>query len=187
MIYLLFLFFCCLYLSILNRYKPIRLGKLLLYGFPVIFSWGLLLGGQYNVGTDYSNYLEIFRSGNLGYIEEIRGEFLFSGFISALYNIGIRGQGIYLVLSIVWVIFLFGIINRCVGSRWAYLFLFVFIVFPGMFNNQMNGIRQFSAIYILTTGTCFLLDKQYPTAAILLACSIFVHKSAAIIILGAPN
>jgi len=144
--------------------------------------WTLLIGGQYDVGTDYFTYLEMFRSGDLRFVEENRGEILFSGFVSTLYNIGIRGQGIYLVLAIIWGVTLFGIAYKCVGSRWLYLFFFVFIVFPGMFNNQMNVIRQYSAIYILTMGICFLFDKQYLWAALLFISSIYVHTSALFII-----
>lgn len=182
MIYLLFLIISVTHLSVLNEFKPIHFGKLLLYGVPVIILWVLLIGGQYDVGTDYFNYLEIFRSGDVSYVKENRGELLFSGIVSSLWSLGIRGQGIYLVLALIWSIILFGIMYKCVGSRYLYLFLFVFIVFPGMFNNQMNGIRQYFAIYILTLGICFLRDERYFLTILFFLFSIYLHRSAFFIV-----
>lgn len=182
MVYLLFLFVSVAYLSALNRYKPVRFGTLLWYGLPVIVLWALLIGGQYGVGTDYFDYMERFRSGDMDYVRENRGEVLFSGFVTALLNIGIKGQGIFIALSLFWVILLLKIMHLYAGSKWLYLFLFVFIVFPGMFNNQMNGLRQYTAIYVLTLGVCFLVGRRYLWAAALSVCSVFFHKSAALII-----
>ncbi len=182
MTYLLFLLFSGIYLSVLRQCRPVSYRSLLLFGLPFIIMWALLIGGQYNVGTDYVDYLHTFLTGDTRYIEENRGEFLFSGIMSSLWDAGIRGQGIFIAYSLIWVLALLRIMHLCVGSRWLYLFLFVFIVFPGMFNNQMNGLRQYTAVYVLTLGAFFFADRRYKLAAALFVSAPFFHSSAALII-----
>ena len=53
MIYLLFIVVNCGYLSLLSKCRKLSLGLTLLFGLPMLMMWSLLIGGQYNVGTDY--------------------------------------------------------------------------------------------------------------------------------------
>ena len=183
MVYLIFLMLSCAYLYTLNKYAGMSYAKFLIYLFPLIFFWCLLIGGQYNVGTDYFAYLWMFSpGGDISYVSDNRGEVIFSGSVKLLLSFGITGQGIFIVIAFIEIIILSKIIYKSVGSRYAYLFLFVFIVFPGILHNQMNGLRQYIVVYILTLSLLSLLYKQYFSMLILFAISPFIHQSTIFVI-----
>lgn len=182
MVYLLFILVCCNYLAYLRRLRELDFKSMLLYSSPVIFFWCLLIGGQYGVGTDYFNYLDMFTNGDLSYVEEGRGEYGFSYFIRSCFKLGIHGQGIFFVIAFIWsIIFLFVVYNL-LGSKYFYLYLFAFIVFTGGFNNQMNGIRQYCAIYILWLAFTFLWQRQYIKSLLFFLLSPLFHQSAIVAI-----
>lgn len=88
----------CGYLSLLSKCRKLSLGQTLLFGLPMLMMWSLLIGGQYNVGTDYFSYMEMFVPGaNLAYVNESRGEYAFSWFVETCQHLGVYGQGIFLL------------------------------------------------------------------------------------------
>lgn len=183
MIYLIFLALSCTYLYTLNKYANTSYSKFVVYIIPLILFWCLLIGGQYNVGTDYFSYMAMFRKGgDISYVSENRGEIVFSGVVNCLKYFGITGQGIFIVISLIEILLLSYIMYDCVGSKYAYLFLFVFIVFPGILHNQMNGIRQYIVVYLITMSVCCLLHKQYIKTLILFIISPLIHQSAIFVI-----
>lgn len=177
MAYLLFLFSSCCYLSTLRKYRNIQFGtKLFAFSLPVILYWFLLIGGQYGVGTDYFSYLDHFMSN--GSYFDLKGDILFAAFVRLCNNWGLGGQGIFFILSLIWIIILLYVMQCIAGSRNIYIFLFVFIVFSGVFHNQMNTIRQYSAVYLFTLGFCFLYQKKYLLSILLLTATCLVHSSS---------
>lgn len=143
--------------------------------------WCLLIGGQYDVGTDYFAYLDYFSNGDLTYFEK-KGDILFVNFIEFCNNIGIKGQNLFFLISFIWIIILIYITQKLVGSKFIYIYLFVFIVYSGAFHNQMNGIRQYCAIYIFTIAECLLLKKRYKTSCLLFIAMCFIHNSSIVTI-----
>lgn len=182
MIYLCFLFFSCLYLSKLYRYKSLSSKQMYIYFLPIILFWSILIGGQYDVGTDYFAYLNIF-NGDLFYITEKRGEYAFAAFVRLCNAIGIYGQGIFFILSVMWIILLIRIISYVSDSRYIYLFFFVFIVFSGIFHNQMNGLRQYCAVYLFTLVICYFFRKKYMSGVLCVTIMIFTHQSSIILLI----
>lgn len=186
MVYLLFIFVCCNYLAYLRRLRELDFKSMLLYSSPVIFFWCILIGGQYGVGTDYFNYLDMFTNGDhLDYIEDIYGEYGFSCFVKTLHKLNIRGQSIFLIIAFIWsLIFMFAAFHL-LGSKYLYLCLFVFIVFTGGFNNQMNLLKQYSSIYIMLLAFMLLFQKHYILAlSFLLLCPLFHNSSLIAIFIG---
>lgn len=183
MIYVLFLLISCLYFSYLKRYRCIfSFRKFLLYSLPFIIFWGLLIGGQYGVGTDYFSYIRYFSGADLSYFES-KGDVFFVEFIKLCNSIGIWGQGIFFVLAFISVIILLYVIHKVVGSKYAFLFLFIFIVFSGTFHNQMNGVRQYCAVYLFSIGMCLWLQKKYLLAIVFFSIMSFVHSSSIAVLL----
>lgn len=177
MIYLLFLLFSCLYLSHLYKYRILSSWQLYIYFLPIILFWVLLIGGQYDVGTDYFDYLRIF-NGDLYYIEENRGEFVFAALVRFCNACGIYGQGVFFIISFIWILLLINIMSYSVDRRFYYIFFFVFIVFPGILHNQMNGIRQYCAIYLFTIAVCCFLKKRYRFMILFVFLMSFCHLSS---------
>ena len=118
MIYLLFIVVNCGYLSLLSKCRKLSLGQTLLFGLPMLMMWSLLIGGQYNVGTDYFSYMEMFVPGaNLAYVNESRGEYAFSWFVETCQHLGVYGQGIFFVIAAVWSVIYLYIAYSLVGSK----------------------------------------------------------------------
>ena len=183
MIYLLFLLVSCVYFSYLRQYRRISsFQRFLLYSLPFVLFWGLLIGGQYGVGTDYFSYIRYFSGSDLSYFES-NGDIFFARFIQFCNAIGIWGQGVFFVLSIISVLILLYVIHNIIGSKYAFLFLFIFIVFSGTFHNQMNGVRQYSAVYLFTLGVCFWVQRRYILAIIFFSIMSFVHSSSIAVLL----
>lgn len=178
MIYLIFLLVSCLYLRTLGYYKDAKTGITLAYCFPILLFWTLLIGGQYAVGTDYFSYMEIFNGVRMDYIESNRGEYLFSYLIRSLNFFNIYGQLVFLFIALIWALLLFYIMKSGVKNRYLYVFLFVFVVFSGIFNNQMNGIRQYLAVYVFTSGACLFIDGRKIIGMILMFICGFIHTTA---------
>ena len=110
MIYLLFLLVSCVYFSYLRQYRRISsFQRFLLF-------WGLLIGGQYGVGTDYFSYIRYFSGSDLSYFES-KGDIFFARFIQFCNAIGIWGQGVFFVLSIISVLILLYVIHNIIGSN----------------------------------------------------------------------
>lgn len=178
MIYILFIFISCGYLSVLRNYRVLNFRKTLLYGLPVILLWCLLVGGQYNVGADYFSYMEMFVPGsNLDYVNN-RGEYAFSWLIETCQSIGIYGQGIFFVIALIWSVIFLYITHSLISSKYIYLFLFVYIVFSGGFNNQMNGVRQYFAMYVLWLAITFFWKRYYLSSITLFVVVPFFHQSS---------
>lgn len=183
MVYILFLFFVCLFYSIQNReYHTVK--SILQNSIPVIFFGVLLIGGQYGVGTDYFSYLSYFASSDLSYFID-RGDIGFANFVMFCRSIGIEGQGFFFLLSFIWIILLLLTFKFLLGSKTRFLgyFFFVFIVYSTSFNNQMNGIRQYTSIYMLSFALCLCFQRKWILSFGLLICSILNHKSSLILAL----
>ena len=178
MLYLLFLLFSYAYFSVLKKYRSMQFGgKFLTFSFPFILYWLLLIGGQYGVGTDYFSYLDLFTSKDIDYFF-LKKDYLFGYFVKFCNDIGIYGQGIFFILSLLWVLALLYSIQSIVGSKYIHIYIFVFIVFSGVFHNQMNVVRQYSAVYLLTIGVCALHRNKNIIAVFSFLAMCFTHSSS---------
>lgn len=182
MIYLIYLFLSCLYLATLGQYRQCRYWKLVGYSLPVILFWCLIIGCQYGIGTDYFSYIDIFSGNNLEYISGIRGEYVFTAIAESVLFLGLPPQSGFILISLVEVLMLFYVMHESISSKYTYLFFFVFISFSGTFHNQMNGLRQYLAIYIVSVIVCLLCEKKFAGSLLLSVIAFFCHKSSAIIL-----
>lgn len=176
MVYLFYLFFSFFYLRAIRFYK-VGWARLLLVSLPVVLLWILIIGGQYNVGTDYSSYIMHFNTKSEDLFYE-KKEYLFGYLIYISHELGIYGQGIVLLISAIWIILLLIISKYFLNSnlRYLYIFLFVFIVFPATFNNQMNGIRQYVAVYFFTLAVCLAMTRKLVASVSLLCFVSFISS-----------
>lgn len=154
-----------------------KYSQLLIHSFPIILLFVLIIGSQYRVGSDYLTYLDMF-SGRvgLGYFDD-KNELLFSNFIRVCRFIGITGQGIFFLLSFFWIIILLYAFGNFTKYRYVYIFVFLFVVFSTAFNNQMNAVRQYTAVYVSLLLFISYIDKKYVVSVFLFAISLFIHTS----------
>lgn len=181
MVYLLFLAFVVLYFSSINC-RTKRFSELIVRSIPVILFWVLLIGGQDNVGTDYYNYLSYFsNANNMGYILA-RGDYAFTSFVIICNSIGLYGQDVFFIHSFLCFLILLYIFKECYQGKLNFLNIvfFIFVVYSTAFNNQMNGLRQYTAIYLITCSFCLGMKRKYLLAILFLVIAIFTHKSSII-------
>ncbi len=178
MYYLLFLFINYLVFNELENYKGggkyFKIGCLAFF----VLSWTLMIGSQLGVGSDYYSYLGTFRDGTNMYHFLRNKEYLFVYFVKFMWLLGIKGQGIFFVVALIQGLLFLKIMTEVFGSKKLYTALFVFICFSTVFNNQMNVLRQYIAIYMVTLSTIYFLKKKYIYWGLLFFSSIFFHKSA---------
>lgn len=127
---------------------------------PVWLLWVLVCGSQFEVGTDYTSYLEIF-----SYPEAFasfyiaKGEWLFSLILYTLHSLYFPPQLYFVFFYIVNFCFFIAIL-RLLDNRNSWIFVFLFIAFSTVFNNQLNGLRQYTAIYIITYAIILYYYKR---------------------------
>ena len=189
MVYILFIAVVIPYLFYLGRVKSLNRKyyswEYYALALPIIFIWILIIGGQYAVGTDYFSYLNIFSGKNLYYLES-KGDVAFSGFVSICNKIGFYGQDIFFILSFIWILLILSAFKNIANYRYVYLMMFLFITLATSFNNQMNGVRQYTAIYLFTYGLLLLINRKYISGSIAFLVMIFVHTSSIAILVILP-
>lgn len=170
-----------LYCSLIDRRVKTEnmtvLGHLFLY-IPLILLWLFICGGQYAVGTDYFSYIRIFNGEKLDYYSQ-NGEILFSLFVKLCNTCGIRGQAIYFIIYSISFYCLFWIICR-LGLRYSSIFVLLFISVTGLFNNQLNIVRQAFTVYLGTCAAIMVFEDRKRYAALLIVTASLFHISSII-------
>lgn len=169
MLYIINILFSCFYLS---QIKERKTWLFILKVLPVIFLWAFIVGGQYDIGTDYYNYLEFFSHPQY----ETRFEPLFTWISRIAYNIGIAGQGQFYIYALINAVVIFIATHRLGVRHWA-IFYFLLITVSTFFNNQMNGIRQCTAVAIIYWAFVELYNSKIKGSALILLATGF-HYSA---------
>lgn len=171
MLYIINLIFSCFYLS---QVKERRVALFLLKILPVILLWVLIVGGQYRIGTDYDNYLSFFSYPHY----ETRFEPLFTWISRVAHNIGVVGQGQFYLFGLINAIVIFIASHRLGVRHWG-LFYFLLVTVSTFFNNQMNGIRQCTAVVFVYWAFVEMYISKFKGLS-LIAVSVGFHYSAII-------
>lgn len=147
---------------------------------PILIVWLIICGGQYQVGTDYDSYLDIFGGNNLDYYVNKR-EFLFVGIVMFFNFLGIYGQGLFYIFYAVNIFFLFFILKRIPIDRF-FIFILLYITVTSLFNNQLNILRQTTAIYIGTYAAFLVFENRKVKALFFILVATLIHQSGLILL-----
>ena len=160
-----------------NKVSLSKGGFYLISCFFFLF-WIIICGGQYFVGTDYAAYLKLFNGEGLKYYN-FKGEILFTSIISIANYFQIKGQALFYIFYSINFIFLFLILKR-VKFKYAYIFVLLYITYSNLFNNQLNILRQTTAIYIGTYACILYLEGKKIRYIVGIIASILIHTSSLI-------
>lgn len=138
----------------------------------VALPWIVIIGGQYNVGADYFPYLYFFSSPTTG----VRFEPVFTFTSVFLYDVGVVGQFQFFFFAFVNALCFFIAVKKLNITR-VMLFFFLFVTVSTLFNNQMNGIRQCVATFIVFWAFVEFYDAKF-TALLLIILAAGFHYSA---------
>lgn len=180
MVYLLYLIYSCSIFAKLSQYKDTKYIELVFFSLPVILIWVFIIGGQYYVGTDYPEYLTLFDGNNLWRMEN-SGEWFFVFFVKGLNYLGLHGQDLFFIVAAFEVFLLLFLGKELFTTKYLFIFFFVFIAYSSVFNNQMNGLRQYVATYLFSLSVLFLIKKRYMLCLFFLVFAAGWHVSAIIL------
>lgn len=160
----------------------IKSTKILNY-IPILLIWIIILGGQYEVGKDYRNYLDFFygiRDSKLFFIQK---EYLFYYFLKIMSFLFSNGQIIFVIIggleSLIFLYFLKKCReNKILLNKKIYIFLFLYLAYGTVFYNQMNGLRQYFNIYLFSLGIIYMLNRKKIKYCLVNLIAIFIHRSS---------
>lgn len=143
-----------------------------------IFGYALVAGMQYGVGTDYFSYVDIFNSDSKVEQYNNAGEFLFYYTVKLLKFFQLPSQSLFLFISLIQAILFFGFIKLIKREGFSSIFfIFLFFVLTNIYQNQLNGIRQFVAVLLLPLFLFSLDRRRVVTALLLLVAGSLFHTS----------
>lgn len=180
--FLLVFIFVSSYLMLTERYKAS-----LLVMMPVFLIYFMVAGLQYNVGTDYFSYIDIFQSEVKHWYYFNKGEYLFFGLNQFLNWLSLPAQSIFLVISFIqsFLIFLYFKKIKQLGLI-LWVFFIVFFTVTNIYNNQLNGLRQYVVITGIPLFTIFLHERKLLHSLGLLVVLSFFHNTAWLLIIFYP-
>lgn len=124
----------------------------------LIIPWVIVCGSQYKVGTDYLSYMDIFSHASVDLFDNKR-EFLFSYIVRSYYETELPPQGLYYIFYFIASIF-FALTCYHINNRTLWIFIILYFCVSNLFFNQLNGLRQSVATYIITYATLLLNEKR---------------------------
>ena len=146
---------------------------------PILLVWLLICGGQYNVGSDYWSYYAFFNGKSIGQFWD-NGEYLFVWVISLCNSLGLYGQSLFYVFYGINFYFFYLILKR-IDLKYVFLFILLYITVTGLFNNQLNVLRQATAIYMGTYALVLVVEQKKRKAFFFILLSALMHRSAIIL------
>lgn len=177
MIYSLLFTYIIIYSSILQKVKT-RYKDFIIFFIPIATLLVLILGLQYNVGADYYSYLGLADgTKNIAYIER-KSEILFLILVEIVKYFN-NPQLIFVFTALIQTIFLMLIAYEIKKLNFRIdVFFFLYFSLALVFFNQFNGIRQYTAVYIVVYALLQLMNKKNKTFIALTVMAGLFHTSA---------
>jgi len=184
-------YFFCFLLSVLfllytERYsyvKPVGSRIVILSRSLTVFSIALLclcytlfIGLQYDVGTDYFSYLKIFSRED--YTKMYVKQEPFFGYIALfLASNHFNPQTGFLIIAAIQ-FFFFYLFYTKIRPEVGWLFIFLFFTVCTIFYNMTNGIRQYTAAFIVWFAVHYAHQKHLFKYVLLVLIAAQFHRSA---------
>lgn len=162
------------YFALIEKYKASLIAM-----FPAFVIYFLVAGLQYDVGTDYFSYINIFEDSSRHQFYINRGEYLFAYFNIFLNWLELPAQSVFFAISFIQAVLVF-IYFKSIKKKGFILTLFfiAFICVTNIYNNQLNGLRQYVVVAALPLLTILLYEKRFVRFFILLGLASFFHNTA---------
>ena len=150
--------------------------------FPIFFLWFLIIGFQYNVGTDYFNYLDIFYDKKVLELYYRKKEYIFYYFIVLLKKFFLNGQSLFISVSFLENLLLYFFIKKLIKEniiekKYVFIFIFIFLCYGTNFYNQMNVLRQYFNIYLLSFCIIYVYNGEIFKYIISFVIATNIHRS----------
>ena len=168
------LIYVSVYLAIIEKYK-----SSLLVMLPAFLVYFMVAAFQYDVGTDYFSYVDIFEDENRHWFYFNKGEYLFFGLNQFLNWFSLPPQSIFISISFIQATLFFFYLKLVKNKGFTvWLFFVVFFLVTNIYNNQLNGLRQYVVISGLPLFTILLYERKLLKSLALLILFSFFHNTA---------
>jgi hypothetical protein len=144
--------------------------------FFLVIYWTLVIGLQYNVGTDYFSYREIFSSIGAAKFYANR-ERLFYLISSLIIKYNLNPQSGFILFAFIQNACFFLFLGK-MRLQYNYRFIFLYFFVSTMFYNQTNTVRQFTSVYLCLIAVFYLYERKLIPFALLVSVSSMLHLSA---------
>lgn len=177
--FLFVLFYVFIYFVVIEKYKASFLSFL-----PAFLVYFFVAGMQYGVGTDYFSYVDIYENPSIWNRYYSKKEYLFYWLNVLLNQLSLPTQSLFLAFSLVNSTLLFVYFKKIKSQGFILsLFFFAFFCVTNIYNNQLNGLRQYVVIAALPLITWYLYYDKKILAVVLLLAASFFHNTAWIVLL----
>jgi hypothetical protein len=157
-----------------------RMALLFFFAILVVY-WTLIIGLQYETGTDYVTYREIFSSINRAKFYSNNFELLFYYIALFLINNKINPQFGFIIIGFIQFCCFFWFISK-IRIKYYYLFIFLYFFVSVAFYNQTNVIRQYTAVYIFLMAIYFMYSRKLVPYLICILIAGLFHISAFLLV-----
>lgn len=189
MIYAINLFYSLICSYSFSRFYIIKKNKYILYCLfllPVWTIWLIICGGQEGVGTDYYSYYEIFSNSQKLFTYYYKQEYLFAWIVESINYFKLPPQSGFYIFYLIGFLVILKILTK-LHHNTIFIFILLFITYSTAFNNQLNGVRQYIALYIGTLGLMVLYGKNGIRKFIIhILFASLIHKSALLFLTFIP-
>ena len=153
--------------------------------YIILFAmWLLVLGLQYNVGTDYFSYIKLIHNSELILRKK---EYLFYFILKLTSFLNIGDQFLFIIVSSLQIIFTFIFFRQIEKKNISILIiLLLYFTLSGIFFNQMNILRQYLVLPLFSIALIYFQEKKYLRFIALIIVSSFFHQSSIIGFLFLP-
>ena len=146
----------------------------------LILYWTLLIGLQYNVGTDYPTYYRMFY--DAGFAESQHNwrnnnEPLFFHMAGFIASSALPPQSGFVITALIKASLFFVFIKKFEISKPS-IFILLFFTVATIFVNQTNLIRQAIAVYIFSLSIYFVLKRKFIFFCLTVYIASMFHRSA---------
>lgn len=146
---------------------------LFLFSFVMLFIFAAF---RFEYGNDYLSYYT--------YYLNVKHGFTASGF-EALYvflnKIIPNFQLLIALISFVYLLSVYHLINKHVDKKYVFLSVFIFLINPYLFLMSLSSIRQSVAISLFILATYFSFKRQFLKYVFIIVLATLFHKSALIL------
>lgn len=159
----------------LNNGNSLKNKKLILFWFCSVFA--IVLGLQFDVGTDYFSYVNIFTSERESSLYYRKNEYLFYFLSNFILKNNVHPQWGFIVLSLIQFVFIYKFLKFLNLDSYTIFFYLYFTVCTFLYN-QTNGVRQYTAATILLVSIQYFYSAKYIRAFFFIYVASLFHNSA---------
>lgn len=177
MYYLILLLTGIFWLNFTEKIKTSHFFVQLVIWLPVIILYAIPLYFQKNIGTDYHTYYNYFFNNNyLLYVS--KGEYIFY-YIVLLTRYLDHPQILFVIIgTIQFLLFFYTLYLLKKRGYKSWLLFFLFIVVTTIYNNQMNGLRQFIVVNAMLLFVILLSERRFFKSFLLSVLGLLFHKTS---------